>query len=94
MTEPRHVARRNIGICNLLGLHMRFASKIVELASSFQSEISVSHNGIVANGKSILDLLSLAAECGSVLTLEARGHDAEDAVAALADLFSAQFHEQ
>ena len=38
-------------------------------------------------------MLSLAAECGTMLALEAEGCDAEDAVAALANLISAQFHE-
>ena len=47
---------------------------------------------IIANGKSILSLLSLAAECGTMLAVEAQGCDAEDAVAALATLISAQSH--
>jgi phosphotransferase system HPr-like phosphotransfer protein len=47
----------------------------------------------LANGKSILDLLSLPAECGTMLALEAEGCDAEAAVAALADLISSQAHE-
>ena len=47
----------------------------------------------MANGKSILDLLSLAAECGSMLALEAEGCDAEVAVAALANLISAESHD-
>ena len=48
--------------------------------------------GIIVDGRSILSLLSLAAECGTTLALEAEGCDAEDAVAALADLISAQSH--
>ncbi len=67
--------------------------QFVRLAGQFQSEVGVWCNGIVANGKSILDLLTLAAECGTMLALEARGCDAEDAVAALANLISAQSHE-
>ena len=51
------------------------------------------YNGNEFNGKSILDLTSLAAECGTRLEVEARGPDAAEAVAALADLVSAQFHE-
>ena len=51
------------------------------------------YNGNEFNGKSILDLTSLAAECGTLLDLEARGPDAVAAVDALADLVSARFHE-
>jgi phosphocarrier protein len=60
------------------------------MANAFQSDVRVCCEGIIANGKSILDLLSLAAECGTMLALEAQGCDAEDAVAALANLISAQ----
>ena len=88
-----HVARRQVGVSNVLGLHLRVADKFVKLANSFQSEVKVHCKGIIANGRSILSLLSLAAECGTMLALEAQGCDAEDAVAALANLISAQSHE-
>ena len=93
MTVDHHVARRTIRIRNSLGLHMRAAGSFVRLANSFQSAISVSHDGNMVDGKSVLDLMTLGAGCGTVLALETRGHDAEDAVAALAALISAQFHE-
>jgi phosphocarrier protein len=64
----------------------------VKLASSFQSEVWVHHEGRKANGKSVLDMTSLAAECGTMLDLEARGPDAELAIAALAELVAAGFH--
>ncbi len=92
MIQDLQVARRQVGIGNVLGLHMRAAHQFARLAGQFQSEIGVWCNGIAANGKSIIDLLSLAAACGSILALEARGCDAEDAVAALANLISAQSH--
>jgi phosphotransferase system HPr (HPr) family protein len=65
---------------------------VVELANAFQSEVNVYCKDIIANGKSILSLLSLAAECGTMLALEAQGCDAEDAVGALANLISDQTH--
>lgn len=88
-----HVARRQVEITNALGLHLRPADKFVRLAHRFQSEIRVYHQGCEFNGKSILDLTSLAAECGTRLDLEARGPDAEEAVNALADLVAARFYE-
>ena len=64
----------------------------MRLANAFQSDVKVHCKGIIADGKSILSLLCLAAECGTMLALEAQGCDAEDAVAALANLISAQSH--
>jgi phosphocarrier protein HPr len=90
MTQNVHIARRQVAVNNVLGLHLRVADKFVRLAGAFQSEVNVHYEGLVANGKSILSLLGLAAECGTTLALEAQGCDAEDAVAALANLILAQ----
>ena len=93
MAQNIHVARRQGGVSNVLGLHLRVAGRFVRLAQAFQSDVKVHCKDIIADGRSILSLLSLAAECGTMLALEAEGCDAEDAVAALANLISAQFHE-
>jgi phosphocarrier protein len=93
MSHDTTVARRQVEITNTLGLHLRPADKFVKLALQYQADIRVHYNGNQFNGKSILDLTTLAAECGTRLELEARGPDAADAVAALADLISAQFYE-
>ncbi len=94
MSHETTVARRQVEVTNSLGLHMRPANKFVELALKFQAEIRVHYNGNDYNGKSILDLTSLAAECGTLLELEARGPDATAAVESLADLVLARFHEE
>jgi len=93
MTHEPSVARREIEIVNSLGLHLRPADKFVKLAHQFQSDVRVLYNGGHFNGKSILDLTSLAAECGTRMEIEARGGDAEQAVEALAKLVSAGFYE-
>jgi len=93
MSEETTVERRNVQITNSLGLHLRPADKFVKLATRYQSEIRVHYNGSVFNGKSILDLTTLAAECGTFLELEARGPDAIEAIHALAELVLARFHE-
>jgi phosphocarrier protein HPr len=93
MSHDSQVARRQVEITNALGLHLRPADKFVRLAHRFQSEIRVHHEGQEINGKSILDLTTLAAECGTLLHLEARGPDAEQAVEALAELVLARFYE-
>jgi phosphocarrier protein HPr len=92
MENDAGVARRQVEIVNTYGLHMRPSSKFVKLASSFQSDIRVHSRGTSANGKSLLDMTSLAAERGTALDIEARGPDAEPALAALAELVAAGFH--
>ena len=88
VAEKNQVARRRVEITNVLGLHLRVAGRFVKCASRFQSEIRVFCKDLVADGKSILDLLSLAAVCGTTLVVEANGTDAEQAVAALVELIS------
>ncbi len=89
MTETPLRDRRQAVILDPLGLHLRPAGKLVSLARSFRSEIRVICKGTVADAKSILDLVTLAAECGTTLEIVARGPDAEGAVAALTDLIGA-----
>jgi phosphocarrier protein len=93
MSHDPTIARREVEIVNALGLHLRPADKFVGLAQTFQSEIKVLHQGREFNGKSILDLTSLAAECGTRLVLEGRGPDADRALEALASLIAAKFNE-
>jgi len=93
MSHDSQVARRQVEITNALGLHLRPADKFVRLASRFESEVRVFSDGHEINGKSILDLTTLAAERGTRLDLEARGPDAEAAVEALSELVLARFYE-
>ena len=93
MSHDTTVAHRQVEITNCLGLHVRPAMKFVETASRFQSEVRVHYNNHEFNGKSLLELTMMAAECGTRLELEARGPDASAAVEALAELVSARFYE-
>jgi phosphotransferase system HPr (HPr) family protein len=79
---------QNVTVANPNGLHMRPCAAFAELAMRFQSEVFVHHNGQIANGKSIWDLLSLAAMPGVILTLQARGPDAAEALSALSRLLA------
>jgi phosphocarrier protein HPr len=93
MSHDSTIARRQVEVTNSLGLHMRPANKFVELALQFQADIRVHYNGNEFNGKSMLELTSLAAECGARFEVEARGPDAAAAVSALAELVDSQFYE-
>ena len=89
MTE--NAATRTVIVSNPTGLHMRRASAISKLVSDFQSKIDLVKDGHRANTTEPLEILLLAAECGSHLVIEAVGPDAEEAVDALAKLFADDF---
>lgn len=80
-------------IVNPLGLHARPAAQLVKLASSFNANIEIAKDEMAVNGKSIMGVMMLAAECGSTIRLKADGADAEQAVNALAQLVAAGFGE-
>ena len=80
-------------INNKLGLHARPAALFVKVSNRFESEIWVEKDDEQVNGKSIMGVLTLAAEFGSELTVRAEGTDAEDAVTALAALIGRGFEE-
>ena len=73
MSHETAIARRQVEITNRLGLRLRAAGQFVGIARRFQCEIRVHYQGNQCNGKSILDLATLAAECGTRLDLEACG---------------------
>lgn len=87
-------AERSVRVPNRLGLHARPAAEFVKLSSRFKSSISVGKDDLEVNGKSIMGVMMLAAEYGSRLRILAVGHDADDAVAALADLVASGFGER
>jgi phosphocarrier protein len=82
-----------VAVTNALGLHLRAASKFAHVASGFRATIGVAFGDRQANGKSIIDLSTLAADCGSRLEIEACGSDAEAALAALGALVESGFQE-
>ena len=66
----------------------------MSLAQQFRAEVRVAYDGRKASGRSILDLATLAAACGSRLELDADGPDAEAALDALAALVGRRFDEE
>lgn len=66
-----------------VGLHARPASILVQEATKFESEVSISANGKDANLKSIMSVMSLGVKTGEEITIKADGADAEAAIAAI-----------
>lgn len=87
------VIEREAKVINSLGLHARPAAQLVKLASTFTSEVELVKEGVPVNGKSIMGVMMLAAECGSTITIRAKGADAETAMAAIVDLIATGFGE-
>ena len=87
-------AERLVRIVNVNGLHARPAAEVVKVASRFKSDITMVRDDLEVNAKSIMGVMMLAAEFGAELTVRASGPDAEEAVAAIADLIANKFGEK
>ena len=82
---------RSVTIVNRLGLHARPAAEFVKVASRYKANVTITKDGLEVNGKSIMGVMTLAAECGSTVRLYARGVDAEAAVDALQKVLAREF---
>ena len=76
------------------GLHARPADRLAREARGWQSKVEVICRDQRVDGKSILDLLTLAAEEGTRLVIETTGPDADEALAAIVRLFETNFNEK
>lgn len=85
----------DLKIINPLGLHARAAAQLVKLAGSFRSNIKLmrTDNAVVADAKSILSVLTLAAGRGIELKLNVEGADEVAAFDAIKDIFARGFGE-
>jgi phosphocarrier protein HPr len=81
-------------ITNRLGLHARPAMTFVDVAMTFESEITVAKGETSVNGKSIMEMMMLAAGQGSELLITATGPDAQKACESLAALVAGGFDEE
>jgi phosphotransferase system HPr (HPr) family protein len=90
-------AARDIIVSNKLGLHARPAMQFVDVANQFSSAVLVKKGGeepCEADGKSVMQMIILAATEGTPLRIEAEGDDAQAAVDKLAELFESKFGEE
>ena len=84
-----------VTVLNPLGLHARAAGQLVKSAAKFRSKITIVRvdNSALADAKSILSVLAIAASVGTELTICADGEDESDAASAIQKLFSNGFGE-
>jgi phosphocarrier protein HPr len=86
--------QHEVSIRNRAGLHTRPAASLVKLAAKYKAEFFIEKDGMEINGKSIIGVMTLAAEQGSKLVVRFSGVDEEEACAAVVDLFARGFDEK
>ena len=87
---------QEIRIINKLGLHVRAATKLVQLASEFDADISIDYQDQIADAKSIMDVLMLAAIYDTVIVVKVSGDsddEEEDAFDQIKNLINNRFDE-
>ena len=84
---------KKLEILNKLGLHARASALLVQTVNKHAAQVRISKDGQTANGRSIMDVLTLAATQGSKIHVEAVGEDAERVVKAIEKLVEARFNE-
>lgn len=84
---------KKVKIVNQAGLHTRPAATIVKLAAKYKCEFFISKDGMNINGKSIIGVMTLAAEMGSELLLTFEGEDEQQAADEISDYFNRGFDE-
>jgi len=87
------IQRRTVVVSNPQGLHARPADLLARTAARFESKVEIIAGGQRVDGKSILDMLTLAAVQGTELEIEATGPDASEALEALVKLVESDFAE-
>lgn len=86
--------KREVTVRNRAGLHTRPASMIVRTASKFDADVFIQRDRYEINGKSVIGVMTLAAEQGATLTIVVDGSDEEEAAEAIVELFEDGFGEE
>lgn len=80
-------------ITNRLGIHARPATLLVKAAQKFKSRITLLKDDMEVDGKSIMDIMILAAEPDTTITIRADGEDEDEALGALKKIVEDKFYE-
>jgi phosphocarrier protein len=84
---------KTIQVENRLGLHARPSAMLVKVATKYRSDFHIEKEGMKVNGKSIMGVMMLAAECGAELNLKIDGPDEEYLLREIEQLFNERFGE-
>ena len=86
--------KKKLQILNKHGLHARPAALLVRTTGQFKSDVKIMKDGLIANGKSIMGVMTLAAEPGSDVEITVTGEDALEAMKAIEVLIENKFYEE
>lgn len=86
MAASKSSYQKEVVIKYYLGLHVRPAAKLAEIASKFVSDIVIQKGESVVNAKSPIEILTLVATPQTKLLIKAEGIDAKEAVEELANI--------
>ncbi len=86
--------KKILKIQNKYGLHARPAALLVKTTGKFHAHINIAKDGVIANGKSIMGLMTLVAESGSEIEVIVDGEDEEEAMQAIQRLIESRFNEE
>lgn len=87
------MVERSVQVQNSHGIHARPAAEIVKVAARFRAAITIIRDDLEVNGKSIMGVMMLAAECGATIVIRAVGDDEDAAADALVALIHTRFGE-
>jgi phosphocarrier protein HPr len=93
MSDHTHPKEATFTILNELGLHARPAMLLVQSITRLDCSVLIEKDGFEADGKSIMGVLTLAAEQGSQIIVRCEGPDAEKAIEAIKKLVEEKFGE-
>lgn len=85
---------KKVKIVNKAGLHTRPAATIVKMAAKYKCDFFIDRDGMEINGKSIIGVMTLAAEMGTELILRFDGSDEKQAAEEILSYFERGFDEQ
>ncbi len=94
LNSEGNVVRIQVEVCNRLGIHARPANLIARTSMRFTSQVEIRKGNECVDAKSIISLLTLGAEQGTVLEVSAEGDDAGEAIAAIRELFERRFDDE
>ncbi|PHQ82858.1 MAG: phosphocarrier protein HPr [Phycisphaera sp.] len=86
-------AQTTVTIVNRLGLHARPAMSFVDSAQTYSCGVRVHKGDFSVDGKSIMEMMMLAATRGTKLEIICEGDDADACVSALSKLVADGFDE-
>jgi phosphocarrier protein HPr len=86
--------KKEVTLRNKLGLHIRPAAQFTKIASQFEANVFLSKDGVRINAKSIMGVMMLAANKGTIITIECDGTDEQTLMDKLVELIENKFYEE